>query len=389
MGLGPVDGHAGWRHQAQCRVKPLERLARVVKVRIAVVEGAAVVGAHDEKAHRLGVVLLQHIADGEEVAKRLAHLLVVHAHETVVHPKARQRLARGAFALGDFVFMVRKLQVSTATVDVKSFAQRGAAHGRAFDVPARAARAKGAVPLGFGRLALFGGFPQHKVERIFLAVLHRNAFTGAQLIQRFTRELAVARKLAHRVVHVAMGRAIGQALAFELADQRQHLRHVFGGARLKGGGLDAQGANVGVHGSDHFVGELADGDAPLQRPLDDLVINVGDVAHIGHAVAAAFEPALHHVKRHHHAGVANVAQVIDGHAAHIHAHMTRFERGKIFQGTRQRVVDAQTHGISVTRDLMGGRVKPAHPAAKGLGPARGCAQPWAPSEITSGNSAPS
>ncbi|MNV52694.1 hypothetical protein D3C71_1448010 [compost metagenome] len=246
--------------------------------------------------------------------------------------------------------MVRELQIRPAAVDVKGFAQRGATHGRAFDVPARAARAKFAVPLGLGRLLGLGGLPQHKIERVFLAIEHSHAFAGAQLVQRLARELAVAVELAHGIVHIAVARTIGQALAFQLADEREHLRHVFGGAGLDRWRLDAQQADVLVHGHNHLVGELADGDAALQRALDDLVVDVGDVAHVGHAQAAGLEPALHHVERHHHAGVADMAQVVNGHAAHIHAHMARFERGKVFQCTRQRVVDAQTHGISVTGD---------------------------------------
>src|SRR5256885_8117113 len=59
-----------------------------------------------------------HVADGEEVAQRLGHLLVVHVDEAVVHPDLRERLAGRAFALGDLVFVVRELQVGAAAVDV-------------------------------------------------------------------------------------------------------------------------------------------------------------------------------------------------------------------------------------------------------------------------------
>ena len=130
-------------------------------------------------------------------------------------------------------------------------------------------------------------------------------------------------------------------------DERQHLRHIFGGARLVRGALYAQRVGILVQGIDHAVGQAADGFAVVHGALDDFVVDVGDVAHVGHAVAAGAQPALHHIKRHHGAGMAQVAQVVHGHAADVHAHMAGFERGKRFQCTRQRVVDTQTHGVSM------------------------------------------
>jgi hypothetical protein len=64
----------------------------------------------------------------------------------------------------------------------------------------------------------------------------------------------------------------------------------------------------------------------LNGAADDLVVDVGDVAHIGHAQAAGLEPALHHIKRHHHARMADVAQVVHRHAADIHAYMAGLDR---------------------------------------------------------------
>jgi hypothetical protein len=126
-------------------------------------------------------------------------------------------------------------------------------------------------------------------------------------------------------------------------DHAQHLRHVFGGARLQRGALDTQRIRILVQRIDHAIGQAADGLAVFHRTPDDLVVDVGDVAHIGHLVAAGAQPALHHVESHHGARMAQVAEVIDRHAADVHAHMARLERRKRFQCTRQRVVDTQTH----------------------------------------------
>ena len=350
-------------NQAQGGVQPFQRAFGVVKVHVAVVQIGAVVRAYQKKPHRLGLVPGQHLADGEKIAQAFGHLLVVHLHHAVVHPEHRQRLASGTFALRNLVLVVGKLQINTAAVDVKRLTQSLAAHGRALNVPAGAAASIvmsvrsavpiGAVPLGIFRLRFFSRFPQHKIQWVALVVLNCNALARAQVVQRLAGQLAVAGELAHGKVHIAAGCLVGQAFGLQPVDQCQHLGHVLRGARLQRGRLYAQPADVGAHDLDHFVSERADGDVALKRPLDDFVVNVGDVAHVGDAQAAGFEPALYHVKRHRHAGVADVAQVINRHAADVHAHMAGVDRGELFKGTRQRVVDAQTHG-TVSGKLSGG-----------------------------------
>jgi len=306
-----------------------------------------------EKAQRFGLVALQHLADGEKVAQALGHFFFIDAHKAVVHPKARQGLAAGAFALGNFVFVVRKLQVGTAAVDVERLAQQRAAHGRALDVPARPPGAVRAGPLHFGGLVGLGRFPEHEVERVALVVGHGHALAGAQLVEALARELAVASKGAHGVVHVAVRGAVGQPLLLQLPDQGQHLRHVVGGARFVGRALDAQRVGVLVQGLDHARGQAADGFAVVQRAGNDLVVDVGDVAHVGHAVAAGLEPALHHVESQHGARVPEVAQVINRHAADVEAHMAGLQRLEGFEAARERVVDAQGHGRGANRGNLG------------------------------------
>ena len=282
-----------------------------------------------------------------------------------MHPEPGQWFASGTLALRNFIFVMGKLQVHSTAMNVKRLTEGLTAHGRAFNVPAGAAtsvviwacltcptcptclttaRTAHAIPFGIFGLERLGRFPQHKVQRIALVVLYRNPLTRAQVIQRFARQLAIAGELAHCKIHVATGRLVGQALDLQPVDQVQHLGHVFGGARLHRRRLNAQPANVGAHDLNHFISERTDGDVALKRPLDDLVVNVGDVAHVGHTQAVDFQPALNHIKCHRHAGVTDVAQVINRHAADIHADMAGLNWGKLFQGTRQRVVDAQAHG---------------------------------------------
>ena len=82
------------------------------------------------------------------------------AQKAVVGPVGDHRLVVAAFALGDFVFVVREDEVEAAAVDVERFAEQLLAHRGAFDVPAGSAVAPRAVPR---RLAGLGCFPQCEV----------------------------------------------------------------------------------------------------------------------------------------------------------------------------------------------------------------------------------
>jgi hypothetical protein len=199
-------------------------------------------------------------------------------------------------------------------------------------------------PFRVGRLLGLGSLPEHEVQRIELAVIDRHALAGAQVVDALAAQLAIAVELAHRVVHVAALGPVGQAALFQALDQRQHLRHVFGRTRLVVGAQQPDGGEVLVHRGRHLLGQLADGDATLDRALDDLVVDVRHVAHIGDGIAAGAQPAVDDVERHVHAQVPHVAQVVDRDAAHVHAHLARHERLKVFEGAAEGVVDAQGHG---------------------------------------------
>ncbi|KAF4530411.1 hypothetical protein B566_EDAN018552 [Ephemera danica] len=136
----------------------------------------------------------------------------------------------------------------------------------------------------------------------------------------------LARKLAHGEVDVTLWCAVGQALGFQAADKAEHLRHVLRGTRLVRGPLDAQRIDVHMHRRDHLVGERANRHAALQRAANDLVIDVGDVANVGDLIARHQQPPVQKIKGHHHAGMAHMAQVVDRHAAHIHADVASLQR---------------------------------------------------------------
>ena len=54
-----------------------------------------------------------------------------------MHPDIGEGAAMRAFGLGDFVLVVRELQIGAAAVDIEMIAEQGAAHGRTLDMPTR------------------------------------------------------------------------------------------------------------------------------------------------------------------------------------------------------------------------------------------------------------
>ena len=138
--------------------------------------------SNDKKPNGFGIKALQNFPNGEEVAQRLGHFFVVHPHKAVVHPHIGHGLSMSPFALCDFVFVVGKLQVCAATMNVKVLTEQIATHGRTFNMPTRTPQPEGAGPLRLWRLGGFGRLPQHKVERVFFVARHTDPLARAQLV---------------------------------------------------------------------------------------------------------------------------------------------------------------------------------------------------------------
>src|SRR5256886_16256320 len=155
-------------------------------------------------AHDFRVVSLEELAYGGEVAGRFRHLFVPQLDEAVVHPVFDEGLPvvsiQDGFGLGDFVLVMRKLQILPAAVNVEMRSQQFRAHRRALDMPAGAPVAPRRLPEG---LTLLGALPQDEIERIALGGVDLDPLPGTQIFGRFPRELAVTRKLPDREIHVA------------------------------------------------------------------------------------------------------------------------------------------------------------------------------------------
>ena len=325
----------GRRESAQGGVEARQGAAGLFQVLLVIVEGAAVVTGEDEIPHLLRPVAVEDLADGEEVAQGLGHLLLVDAHEAVVHPDLDEGLAGRALGLGDLVLMVGKLEVRATAMDVEVIAQSAGGHGGAFDMPAGAAGAPGGSPGGLARL---GGLPEGEVQGVTLGLPRLDATPGAQLRRVLAGEAAIAGETGHGIVDVPIVRGVGMALGDEGLDHGQDLVDVGGRPGFLRGGQDPQGGGVLVHGLNEPCRQVAEGLAALIGAVDDLVIDVGDVAHIGHGVTQVAQVAVNHVEHHHHPGVPQVTEVVNRHATDVHADLARFQGDEVGLAAGQAVV---------------------------------------------------
>ena len=284
-------------------------------------------GAEQEKAQHLAGVGLEGILDEEAVAEALAHLLAADRDEAVVHPVTRQFVPRRAAGLCRFVLVVREEQVGPAAVDVDGVVLVGAEvlfdHRRALGVPARASPAEGGVK---GDAVVADAFPQREIRRVALFGRTFDPLLGIGLVLAAVGEAEVAGVALGVEIDVAVRRPVGVAGVDKLGDEVGHHVEGFGRFWFERRAPHAQRRHVAVVGFGVGIGQFGDGDARLAGSGDDLVVDVGDVARIGHFVPLGFEDAPQQVEDQRAFGVSQVRVVVDRRPADIKRDFSGHER---------------------------------------------------------------
>ena len=217
-------------------------------------------------------------------------------------------------------------------------------------MPPGAAAAEGRGParrLGLARLV---PLPQGEVPRVALAP-GVGVRGGLHVLDPLVGQRAVVGVAADVEVDVAA--AVGGGVGVTLVDQRlhdlEHLGDVTGGPRLVGGRQHPEG--VERRGGRALVGvapgppRLAGGGGLGQ----DLVVDVGDVAHEGDLEAvAAGQPAAQDVEGDREPDVADVRGALGGEPADVDARPAGFDRLERAQGARGGVMKAKAHPVKVT-----------------------------------------
>ena len=88
------------------------------------------------------------------------------------------------------------------------------------------------------------------------------------------------------VVHVMVRRGVGKTARDERLDHANNAVHVARGAWLLIGPQHAEPVRVRVHGLNEAASQRIDVLAVFVGALDDLVVDVGNIAHVGHAETA-------------------------------------------------------------------------------------------------------
>ena len=88
---------------------------------------------------------------------------------------------------------------------------------------------------------------------------------------------------------------------------------------------------------------MLDSETVARGVADDLVIYVGDVHDVVQGVTALAQKTAQHVYRNKRAEISDMAVVINGWSAGIHANLVVLERTELLDLAGKRVVEAQRH----------------------------------------------
>ena len=252
-------------------------------------------GGQHEDAHAVRAVLLQALADRDDVAEGLAHLLFAQCQPAVVYPVLHERADTCvALALGNLVFVVGEDQVLTAAVDVELRAQIAVGHGRALDMPAGASGPPGALPRRFSGL---GAFPECEVGGVSFLLGRLDAgIVPADRVDVAPGELSVVGVAADAIVDVATFDGVGAVVLDQLLYHFDDLRYLLCGARVDVGGRDIELSHLLLVLSDELLRDRVEATSLGVGLQDDAVVDVRVVLDVLQLVAAVLEVTSQHVE---------------------------------------------------------------------------------------------
>ena len=203
-------------------------------------------------------------------------------------------------------------------------------HGRAFDVPAGPAWAPRRLPVRV--LARLRRLPEGEVARVILEWVR---LLLLNLVGTLTRQPAIVLEARHAEVHVAAG-LVGEPPADQLLDQRHDLGHGLRRLRLVVRPAEPEPVGVLHVPPGGLLGELR---ARAWSRVVDLVVDVGDVLHECHVVAAQRQPVPQPHRDDERPRVADVDPLVDRRSTEVHADRAGRWR-RLLEASAERAVEA-------------------------------------------------
>ena len=185
------------------------------------------------------------------------------------------------------------------------------------------------------RLVGFRAFPQREIALVALA--GRDSLALMDVVDLVAGQLSVFGVAQHVEIDVASA-DVGMAGVDQPLDQLHHLSDVASGPRLRRGRQDTEGVVGG--GERPLVGGRPFPPRPARRGglVEDLVLDIGDVAYECDVATVRHQPAAQDVEGHTAAHVADVRQTLHGGAAEVDGDVPGPQRNEFTHGTGCRVV---------------------------------------------------
>ena len=189
-----------------------------------------------------------------------------------------------------------------------------------------------------------GGLPQREVQGVFLQLGRVDARAAFQVVHLAVRKLAVVSLLPDAVVDVPT-RGVGEPAIDEPLGDLDDARDLIGGPRIDRGGPRVQAPQAGQVLLAELVRQRLHRRAQRLGAVDELVVDVGEVRDVTHAVAAIVEVANERIKDDSRDCVADVAIGIGRDAAHVELHLVRW-RWQFDVLARKGIAKADGHGVT-------------------------------------------
>ena len=294
---------------------------------VAEIQRATIMSGYDEETQGFRVKVFQNINYHEEIAQGFGHFFFINGNKAIVQPVVYEGMATSAaFGLSDFVFVMRENKITAATVEVEAFAQIFHTHGRAFDVPARTAFTPRAGPSRFTR---FSSFPQSEVHGISFAVVYVNASASHHIFQITTGKLAVMLEFFYAVIYVTFNLVsivtVDKGL-YGLDDVFDMFRH----AGINVSAFYVQLVHYFIVRINVTVANVKPLHAFLVGSVDNLIVDISEVLHMGYVIAFVFQEATDNVPSYEGTSVANVRMVVGSNAANVDVCLAFVNGYKIF-----------------------------------------------------------